>query len=111
MDDFSDQISKILGDPQAMEQIKSMADMLGTQNQPQQKPAPVSQPQLSPEILNAVTKMMPLLGEMKQDDNSTRLLAALRPFLSNDRRQRLDEAARMLQMMRLLPIIKKLSGG
>lgn len=110
MDDFSDQISKILGDPQAMEQIKSMADMLGAQSPPAQKPAPANPP-LSPEMLSAVTKVMPLLTEMKHDDNGTRLLAALRPFLSNDRKQRLDEASRMLQMMKLLPMIKKLSGG
>ena len=121
MDDFSDQISKILSDPQAMEQIKSMAGMLGAQ-QSQEPPQPPPQPQapqygsgnggnmLSPEMLGAMSKIMPLLAEYKREDNGTRLLAALRPFLSRDKQKKLDEATRMLQMMRFLPMITKLGG-
>ncbi len=118
MDDFSDQISKILSDPQAMEQIKSMAGMLGAQ-QSQEPPQPPPQPQygsgnggnmISPEMLGAMSKIMPLLSEYKREDNGTRLLAALRPFLSRDKQKKLDEATRMLQMMRFLPMITKLGG-
>lgn len=116
MDDFSDQISKILSDPQAMEQIKSMAGMLGSENRPQSQP---SQPvqnntpgnMMPPEVLNAVSRVMPILSEYKKDDNATRLLAALRPFLSRERQQKLDEATKMLQMLRFLPMIKKLGGA
>ncbi len=118
MDDFSDQISKLLSDPQAMERIKNMAGMLGSQ---QENPAPAASPvsassdaaggsMLSPDMLSAVSRMMPLLAEYKKEDNGTRLLAALRPFLSREKQQRLDEAARMLQMMRFLPMISKLGG-
>lgn len=116
MDDFSEQISKILSDPQAMEQIKSMAGMFGSENN--SRPAPAPQPiqnsppagMMSPELLSAVGRVMPLLSEYKKDDNATRLLAALRPFLSRDKQQKLDEATKMLQMLRFLPMIKKLGG-
>lgn len=120
MDDFSDQISKILNDPQAMEQIRSMAGMFGGDNSVQGTQAPPSPPapiqnrnqnsnnMMSPEILSAVSRLMPLLSEYKKEDDGTRLLNALRPFLSRERQQKLDEAAKMLQMMRFLPLIKKL---
>lgn len=120
MDDFSDQISKILNDPQAMEQIRSMAGMFGGDNTAQGAQAPPAPPapiqnrtqnsnnMMSPEILSAVSRLMPLLSEYKKEDDGTRLLNALRPFLSRERQQKLDEAAKMLQMMRFLPLIKKL---
>lgn len=120
MDDFSDQISKILNDPQAMEQIRSMAGMLGGNSAQNSTAAAPSSPvpiqnrnqgvnnMMSPEILSAVSQFMPLLSEYKKEDDGTRLLNALRPFLSNERRQKLDEATKMLQMMRFLPLIKKL---
>lgn len=111
MDDFSDQISKILNDPQAMEQIRSMAGMLGAENKPQ--PAPMQKSSsnnnmMSPEILNAVSRIMPLMSEYNKEDDGTRLLAALRPFLSRERQRKLDEASRMLHILRFLPMIQKL---
>ena len=112
MDDFSDQISKILNDPQAMEQIRSMAGMLGAENKPQSQPAPNqsnnSNNMMSPEILNAVSRIMPLMSEYNKEDDGTRLLAALRPFLSRERQKKLDEASKMLHILRFLPMIQKL---
>lgn len=120
MDDFSDQISKILNDPQAMEQIRNMAGMFGGNSAQNSTAAVPSAPvptqnknqglnnMMSPEILSAVSQFMPLLSEYKKEDDGTRLLNALRPFLSSERKQKLDEATKMLQMMRFLPLIKKL---
>ncbi len=115
MDDFSDQISKILSDPQAMEQIRSMAGMLGGEGKPQapQKPAPAagSGNITPPEMLNAVSRIMPLMSEYNKEDDGTRLLAALRPFLSRERQKKLDEASRMLHILRFLPMIQKLGSA
>lgn len=116
MDDFSDQISKILSDPKAMEQIRSMAGMFGSSAAPtpQRTESAKSAAPLgsvpSPEVLSAVSRIMPLLSEYRREDNGTRLLAAIRPFLSGERQKRLDEATKMLQIMRLLPMIKKFGG-
>ena len=38
--------------------------------------------------------------------DSTRLLRALRPMLSERRRQKLDQALKLLQFMRVLPLLK-----
>lgn len=111
MDDFSDQISKILSDPQAMEQIRSMAGMFGAESKPPQPPPPQNNTpnnMMSPEVLNAVSRIMPLMSEYNKEDDGTRLLAALRPFLSRERQKKLDEASRMLHILRFLPMIQKL---
>ena len=55
-------------------------------------------------------KLAPLLGQLNQEDDSTRLLQALRPMLSEARRAKIDEAVRILQLMRLLPMLKELGG-
>lgn len=135
MDDLNQQINQILSDPQSMQQIQNMAAALGLgapKNEP--PPAPQSKLQntpdlsallaglgggsspapepagglggLSPQLLQTVGKLAPLLSQANQEDDSTRLLRALRPLLSAARQQKLDEAIKILQMMRLLPLLK-----
>jgi hypothetical protein len=56
-----------------------------------------------------VMKIMPLLPNIKQDDDTTRLLNALLPFLGDERRAKLDEAEKILQLIKILPVIKQLN--
>ena len=44
---------------------------------------------LNPNALTMATKLAPLLGQMNQEDDATRLLRALRPLLSPARQKRL----------------------
>lgn len=60
--------------------------------------------------LAMVAKLAPLLSQLNREDDSTRLLQALRPMLSEARRAKIDEAVRILQLMRLLPMLKELGG-
>lgn len=123
MDDMSSRLSEILGDPASMEKLKSLAAMFSNSNSqeepmntaPQQRsPAPPqnrqstppSAPSIDPELMNTVMKLAPVLSRARQDDKSTRLLNALRPFLGEPRRKRLDEALRILQLMRILPYLR-----
>lgn len=137
MDDLQGKISQILSDPEAMEQLQSLGQMLGlnpAQASQKQSAAPTgfaspNPPAKPPEIpfmpppekgnlgfdlqsfanadtLKIISKVMPVLSKIKQDDDVSRLLDALRPFLSEQRRHKLDEAKKMIQMMKLLPLIK-----
>lgn len=63
-----------------------------------------------PDTLAMVTKLAPLLGRINQEDDSTRLLRALRPLLSGPRQQKIDEAVKILQLMRLLPLLRDMGG-
>ena len=72
-------------------------------------PAPPPQNPLggvTPELLQTGTRLAPLLSQVNREDDSTRLLHALRPLLSEKRRKKLDEAIKILQMMRLMPLLK-----
>lgn len=155
MDDLTDKITKMLSDPETMEQIKGLAGMLGQSNAPQEPagsglPAPASGGQSEPEeshkdggldlsalsgllsgaaggkksgglpgvgdmlsglsgdAIQSIMRILPVLSEVNKEDDVTRLLHALRPFLGPERRKKLDESAKMLHMMKLLPLLKGL---
>ena len=46
------------------------------------------------------------MKSMDREDDSTRLLRALRPFLHEERSRRLDGAIRLLGIMKVLPLLK-----
>lgn len=111
MEELSQQLNQILSDPQSMRQMQEMIGSLGlggNQNAAQVAP-PAPQPAptgITPEALQILTRLAPLFQQSRQEDDSIRLLRALRPLLGPARQQKLDEAIRILQMMRLLPLLK-----
>ena len=103
MEDLSEKLSGILSDPSAMKEIAALASQLGVDtsgvhNEPEPKPADDTAAMLS--------SLMPMLGSMKQDDETTRLLEAMKPFLSEERQIKLDKAKRLIRIMKLMPLIK-----
>ncbi len=116
MDDLSQKINEILADPSMMEQIKSLGSMMGMSGNTEQpaktiQPQQPSMPGLSPEMMGAVMKFAPLMSSMNKEDDSTRLLNALRPFLSEKRQSRLDSSIKLLRFMKIIPMLKGTIGG
>ena len=72
---------------------------------PPQPEPPVSLP--DPALLLKLTKLFSLLSSHERDPQ-TDLLLALRPLVSPEKQQRIDTAARMLQLLRLLPQLREL---
>lgn len=62
---------------------------------------------VSPEMLNTIMKIAPLLRTMNQEDDNTRLLHALRPLLKSERQKKLDEAIKIMKMLKFLPLLKE----
>ncbi len=133
MADLENALSGILSDPDAMMKIKALGEQLGLAGNPE-PPAPDNQaiaPQRNtpysgsenaqsagsspldlltkadPAMLSKLTGFLPLLSNMNRQDETTALLSALRPFLSNERRRRLDDAEKILRVMRALPFIRR----
>ncbi|MCI9273871.1 MAG: hypothetical protein HFE39_07940 [Clostridiales bacterium] len=113
MDDLAGKISELLNNPESLEKIKGLSGLLGQspmapQPEPEinQNSAPDLGSMLSADTLQTVMKLAPLFSSMKQDDNSTRLLHALRPMLGAKRQQKLDQSIKMMQMIRILPLLK-----
>ncbi len=118
MDDLSQKIGEILSDPSMMEQIKSLGSMLGMDQQkpPQAQVQQSIQPQtnplmnMSPDMMNMIMRFAPLMSSMNEENDSTRLLNALRPFLSEKRRSRIDGSIRLLSFMKMIPLLKGMMG-
>lgn len=116
MEDLSRKITELLSNPETMEQIKGLTGLLGqsdfsaqNQNNAPKPPLPPSKPTndfLNPEMLTAVMKFAPLLRSVNQEDDSTRLLKALKPFLRDERKKKVDEAIKLLGLMKMLPLLK-----
>ena len=124
MDDLSDKIARLLSSPDGMEKIRSVMSSLG--DAPAAIPAAASVPAATaapaaPAVMPAppapaggtgaldpalIGRVMPLLGALNSENDDTRLLQALRPYLHGEREQRLDETMRLLRLTRLLPLLQ-----
>ena len=51
---------------------------------------------------------MPLLGKLGQDDDMSRLIHALKPFLSGSRLKKAEEADKIMMLLRLIPLLQNL---
>ena len=133
MDDISAAIRSVLNDPQSMAQIQNIMQSLGandagqsgSQNAPGPAPAQNTQnaqngagnalQSLLPALggandnpmMTTLLRAAPLLASANQEDDATRLLAALRPLLGEARRKKLDEAVRILKLLHLLPLLRE----
>ena len=121
MENLSERLNSLLQNPEALAQLQSLASSLGG-GQAQAQPPAQQQPAPQPEgegLLSALSgllgnrqegepllRMAPLLSGLHQETDATRLLHALRPLLSPSRRQRLDAAVRLIQFMRVLPLLR-----
>ncbi len=108
---LEEQISSVLSDPEAMSKISSIVSALGgggaspapqsapqAQQQPQQPQPPSPTPQPQPTLPAGLQNLnLPDLG----NDNRTRLLMAVKPFLSEKRAPYVDGAVALLRMMQL----------
>lgn len=98
-------------DPSALAGMLNSLGMGGGNSAPQQQTPTVQNPLgalggVTPEMLQMISRVGPLLSQVNREDDSTRLLRALRPLLGAARQKKLDEAIKILQMMRLLPLLK-----
>ena len=125
MDDLSDKIARLLSSPEGMEKIRTVMSSLGS-DAPAAIPAAASVPAATaapaaPTVTPAppasaggsgapdpalLGRVMPLLGALNSENDDTRLLQALRPYLHGEREQRLDETMRLLRLTRLLPLLQ-----
>ena len=148
MAEFEDKLNAILGDPEAMGQIVSIAraltggsestdsDPLPTPSVPAESPAgqgaDTGQPDWSALLgllggggdkgspLSALGDLDPRLIQVAMtlfseysatDDNKTALLNALRPFLKEERRAKIDQAVKIARLARVIRVAFQLFKG
>ena len=91
MAEFEDKLSSILGNPELMGQIMSMAGSLNQQAAPPPPPPPASFPAM-PFDPGAMAGMMQMLQATQLEPRQRNLIQALRGFVPDDRLVRLEKA-------------------
>lgn len=125
MEDLSARLEQLLSDPQALSQLGELAAGLGLGQSAAPAPNPGSEAAPAPD-LSALLGMLggaggssspaldpALLGRIAQvvsslstPDRDTQLLMALQPFCGEHRRKKVEEAAQLLRIIRLLPLLE-----
>ena len=108
MSEFEDRINSILGDPAQMEKITQMAkSLMGGENAPQENTdAPL--PGLDAEMLGRLSRLMS--DGSAQNSEQRALLEAMRPYLSEKRRHKMDKALQLARFARIARIAMKEMG-
>ena len=110
MAEFDDKLNSILGNPDAMAQIMQLAQSLGGGQESQQpSPPPPQAPPAAPPAAGGGDLHSSLDRGLhpnihKQNSNARQLLFALRPYLKEERQEKVERA---LQLARLFHIGKK----
>lgn len=110
MSDIMDTLKGLLGD-NADEKLSGIMQIIG-QNEPDstQPEKTDSPPQgsdlgITPEMLMSIQKIMTQLNR-SQDDDRTKLLNSLKPYMRKERQNTIDNAVRMLSMAQISQIFK-----
>ncbi|MBQ5544054.1 MAG: hypothetical protein IIU00_00085 [Clostridia bacterium] len=115
MDNIGDILQSVLSNPEALSKLKETARQLGINPDDDAPPSspPVSSPPpketTSPtELAASLGQLVPLLGKLGQDDDMSRLIHALKPFLSGSRLKKAEEADKIMMLLRLIPLLQNL---
>ena len=105
MDELSQKLAAILNDPESMNRVREMAeDILG------ENPKPAPKDDISDFINDSdLVNVMSLVTRLNSNSNDSRstLLTALKPHLSEPKREKVDTAIKILRLLELLPILKE----
>ena len=108
MADFEEALNSLLADPDAMGQIMSLAGKLGmgTESPPSPgeaapQPESAAPPPFAPEQLGQMGRQLELFQASRQSNQEAdALIAALRPFLREERQKKLDQAIQLAGLSR-----------
>ena len=113
MAEFDEQLNNILSNPNAMSQIMQLAQSLsGGQERPTAPPPPQAKQSSPPDLLSSLTggidpklmaRLLPLIQELgsQQDSNARALLYALRPYLKEERQEKVERALQLARLFHL----------
>ena len=123
MDDIVAELSSFIESKEGMDTIKNLASSLmsgdgdvssmlsslmsnGAESviSPPKKEEPADLPGFAPDQLASIMGVMSALNK-SEDDARTRLLLALKPHLSEKRRERVDRAIKLMKLISIMPLI------
>ena len=112
MDDLSEKLQSLLTDPESMKNIAQLAAMMNEDHGAAAEPLANEETDscTEPDDGFDFSKLL-LVGEimeqMQQQDDDTRLLLALKPYLSEERSKRVDRAVKLLRLYTIVMSLKE----
>lgn len=106
MSDFEDKLNKLLNDPDELERFAGFAKSLMSGGEEQEKET--APPSAEPELLKSLGG---LLRSGAGGSRETRLLEAMRPYLSEKRRGKMDRALKLARLADLAERASESIGG
>lgn len=106
MDDLNQKLAQILNDPESMNRVREMAQsILSEDTRPKEDNASV----FGNIDGNELAGIMSIVSKLNRQNDvaGTNLLAALKPHLSEPRREKVDTAIKILRLLDLLPLLKE----
>lgn len=58
-----------------------------------------------PDIFALMTRLAPVISALNGENDETRLIGALTPYLSEERREKAQQASLLLRLARVLPLL------
>lgn len=114
MDNIGDILNSVLSDPDAMAKLKETAKQLGldTESSSDKDPPPAATGKSenaakSADLLSAINQLVPMLGKLQEEDDMSRLIHALKPYLTGNRLKKAEEADKIMTIMRIIPLLKE----
>ena len=120
MGELDEKLNAILGNPEAMGQIMALANSLGVggsetgSQQAREESQPCSNMEETPDLFSALGEIDPRMIQMGMrvlreyqagDDKKTALLNALRPFVREERWEKLDHAIQIAKLSRVIRVL------
>ena len=106
MDDLNSKLTEILNDPESMNRVRQMAEsILSDSNKKDEADEQSIFGNWDGAELGNIMSVVSKLNQ-KNDDPRTNLLIALKPHLSEHKREKVDTAIKILRLLELLPLLK-----
>ena len=124
MEDLSQKINQLLSSKEGMAQIQSMASALGLGGPPssgnampdlthaveqlsQMGNGPSAPAELPAIDMNVILNIQRAMEAFSSGNKNVELLRSLRPHLSPQRQQKVDDAVRIMELVQMLPLLKE----
>ena len=111
MDDLSGKIIELINNPKNLEKLKELSGLFDNINEIKEEKSSNTEQEpenfgFPAETMKIITKLLPLMTSFNKEDDTTRFLVALRPLLGEVRQKKLDEATKIMQIVKVLPLLK-----
>lgn len=81
--------------------LATISSLLSSSEETEEKPEAIQNTQESPFDLEMIMKLGGMMSDFSQEDERMRLLQDLKPFLSDARKDKVDNAVKILRLLKI----------